>query len=117
MVRLNCLPLHAIIIIIQAMDVKKVIKERGFTIEETAKRMGITRITLTQNLSRNPTVGTLQRIADAIGCEVGDFFNSKAAEPELTALVECQGTFYKASTIDELKEIVSSVETQLTNIQ
>ena len=33
-----------------------------------------TRVTLAQNLSRNPTVGTLQKIADVIGCKVGDFF-------------------------------------------
>lgn len=38
------------------------------------KKMGITRVTLAQNLSRNPTVGTLQKIADVIGCKVGDFF-------------------------------------------
>ena len=37
------------------------------------KKMGITRVTLAQNLSRNPTVGTLQKIADVIGCKVGDF--------------------------------------------
>lgn len=56
------------------MDVKKVIKERGFTIEQVANTMGITRVTLSQTLSRNPTVDTLQRIANVIGCKVGDFF-------------------------------------------
>lgn len=42
--------------------------------EAVAKKMCITRVTLAQNLSRNPTVGTLQKIADVIGCKVGDFF-------------------------------------------
>lgn len=56
------------------MDIKVKIKERGWTIERVAKEMGITRITLSQNISRNPTVKTLQRIADIIGCNVGDFF-------------------------------------------
>lgn len=56
------------------MDVKKIIKERGFTIEQVANTMGITRVTLSQTLSRNPTVDTLQRIANVIGCKVGDFF-------------------------------------------
>lgn len=56
------------------MEVKTIIKQKGFTIEAVAKKMGITRVTLTQNLSRNPTVGTLQKIADVIGCKVGDFF-------------------------------------------
>ena len=59
------------------MDVKAVIKEKGWTIERVAAEMGITRVTLSQNLSRNPTVNTLQRIADVIGCNVGDFFRDE----------------------------------------
>lgn len=56
------------------MNIKKVIKEKGFTIEQVANSMGITRVTLSQTLGRNPTVDTLQRIANVIGCKVGDFF-------------------------------------------
>ena len=66
------------------MDIKKVIKDRGWTIERVAAEMptkkngveskGINRVTLMQTLSNNPTIGTLQRIADIIGCKVGDFF-------------------------------------------
>ena len=56
------------------MDIKSIIKEKGYTIEQVAKKMGVTRVTLTQSLSRNPTLYTLQRVADAIGCKVGEFF-------------------------------------------
>lgn len=56
------------------MDVKGVIKKHGFTMDKVAQELGITRVTLSQNLSRNPTVNTLQKIADVIGCKVGDFF-------------------------------------------
>lgn len=59
------------------MDVRTIIKEKGFTIEQVAKEMGITRFTFTQNLSRNPTMKTLQRIADVLGCKVGDFFKDE----------------------------------------
>lgn len=59
------------------MDVKSIIKEKGWTIERVAAEMGITRVTLSQNLSRNPTVNTLQRIASVIGCNVGDFFRDE----------------------------------------
>ena len=48
------------------MEVKTIIKQKGFTMEAVAKKMGITIVTLAQNLSRNPTVGTLQKIADII---------------------------------------------------
>ena len=71
------------------MDIKKVIKEKGFTLEQTATKMGISRITLMQSLSGNPTVNTLQRVADAIGCRVVDFFadelgNTIPANPTFT---------------------------------
>jgi len=59
------------------MDVKSVIKEKGWTIEKVAGEIGISRVTLFQNLSRNPTVHTLQRVADVIGCNVGDFFRDE----------------------------------------
>ena len=59
------------------MDVKSIIKEKGWTIERVASEMGISRVTLSQNLSRNPTVNTLQRIATVIGCRVGDFFRDE----------------------------------------
>lgn len=58
----------------RTMDVKAVIKEKGWTQERVAEKMGISRITLNQNLARNPTINTLQRIANVIGCNVGEFF-------------------------------------------
>lgn len=64
------------------MDVKSVIRKKGYTFEQVAEKMGITRITLTQNLGRNPTINTLQRVADAIGCKVGDFFVDDVSEDE-----------------------------------
>ena len=56
------------------MDVKGIAKQRGFTMTAIAEKMGITYVTLSQTLSRNPTIKTLQRIADILGCRVGDFF-------------------------------------------
>lgn len=71
------------------MEVKTIIKQRGFTMEAVAKKMGITRVTLAQNLSRNPTVGTLQKIADVIGCKVGDFFVDDMDIKENTNTITC----------------------------
>ena len=68
------------------MDVKNVIKQRGYTIEQIAEKMGVTRVTLTQNLSRNPTINTLQRIADAVGCKVGDFFLDEMDNQDMNAI-------------------------------
>ena len=50
-------------------DIDKVYEPGVYAIKGTSYN-----VTLAQNLSRNPTVGTLQKIADVIGCKVGDFF-------------------------------------------
>lgn len=71
------------------MDVKSVIRKKGYTFEQVAEKMGITRITLTQNLGRNPTINTLQRVADAIGCKVGDFFVDDVSEDEGSNTIVC----------------------------
>lgn len=70
------------------MKVKEIIKAKGFTLTEVANRIGISRVTLTQNLERNPTVGTLRRIADAIGCQVGDFFADEVSPQQDTHSTE-----------------------------
>ncbi|MBO5399142.1 MAG: helix-turn-helix transcriptional regulator [Alistipes sp.] len=58
------------------MDIKRVIKQRGLTVKEVAARMGIAKEGLSVHINGNPSVQVLERIADAVGCEVGDFFTS-----------------------------------------
>jgi len=77
------------------MDVKSIIKQKGFTMEQVAENLEITRVTLAQNLSRNPTVNTLQKIADVIGCKVGDFFADELEEDKNTITCPKCGTKFK----------------------
>ena len=90
------------------MDIKKVIKERGYTIEEVAKKMGISRVTLSQNMSRNPTIGTLERIANAIGCKVVDFFQDE--QSPFSAIVKYNGELKEVTSVGELEKIVSELK-------
>jgi transcriptional regulator with XRE-family HTH domain len=58
------------------LHIKEVMKNKGFTVQEVADRMGISRVGLSQHINGNPSVEVLERIAIAIGCKVGDFFDS-----------------------------------------
>jgi transcriptional regulator with XRE-family HTH domain len=78
------------------MDVKGVIKEKGWTIEKVAAEMknrdgtrGVSPVTLHQNLSRNPTINTLQKIAYVIGCNVGEFFKDELEQPNDPNTITC----------------------------
>lgn len=79
------------------MDIKSIIKQKGLTMEDVAERMGISRVTLSQTLSGNPTMSTLQRIADALGCKVGEFFLDELEEKNFIVCPNCGARF-------ELKE-------------
>ena len=65
--------------------------------EEVAERMGVSRVTLSQTLSGNPTMSTLQRIADALECKVGEFFLDELEEKNFIICPKCGARF-------ELKE-------------
>ena len=56
------------------LRIKDVIKEKGMTITELAEKMGINRVNLSNMVNGNPTVETLNKIADAIGCPVTELF-------------------------------------------
>ena len=71
------------------MNIKGVIKEKGYTIEQVALKMGVTRVSLTQSLSKNPTISTLQRVADSIGCKVVDFFVDELESTTITPDFKC----------------------------
>ncbi len=65
------------------MDIKKVIKERGYTLVQVATEMGITKSAISQIVNGNPNITTLRKIADIIGCQLTDFFDDET-EPRIT---------------------------------
>lgn len=68
-----------------ALNIKRAIKERGFEVRQVAARMGITPTALSQHLNGkmykgrrvepNPSMEILQRIANAIDCDVVELFD------------------------------------------
>ncbi|MCB6684209.1 helix-turn-helix domain-containing protein [Alistipes finegoldii] len=66
------------------LRVKEICKEKGMQMQELADKLGITRITLTRNISGNPTIGTLESIAAALGVSVPELF-----APQPTNAITC----------------------------
>lgn len=56
------------------LNIKKTIKDYGLEVREVAKRMEISPTGLSQHINGNPSVEVLQRIADAIGCDISELF-------------------------------------------
>lgn len=71
------------------MDIKKIVKEKGYTMAKVADELGINRVTLAQSLSGNPTLHKLQDVADVLGCSVGDFFRDEMSEKSPSVSFSC----------------------------
>lgn len=66
------------------MDIQAVIKAKGFTQNQVAEALGVTKSSLSQSVHNdNTSIKMMKRIADVIGCKVGDFFRDEI-EPEAT---------------------------------
>ena len=60
------------------MRIKQAIKESGSSVGELAQKMGVSRQTISRQINgANITVGTVQKIADALGLPVGQLFEQK----------------------------------------
>lgn len=74
------------------IDIKKTCKSHGVSLVSLAERLGVSRQTVhyyCEQGDRNP-VSQLQRIADAIGCSVSDFFEEDTrSAPRPTNTITC----------------------------
>ena len=57
------------------MDIFSIIKNNGHSVTEVAEKMGIAQSTLSMSIKRgNPTVKTLEKMAEAMNINVVEFF-------------------------------------------
>ena len=58
------------------LHIKEALKKRGLKQNELSDRLGINRVSLSRLLSdkNDMRMSTITKIADAIGCDVADFF-------------------------------------------
>lgn len=54
--------------------IKEICKAKGVLFKDLAKEVGITDVGLRQSLRGNPTIGTLEKIASALGVSLSELF-------------------------------------------
>lgn len=98
------------------MDIKKVIREQGWTLERLASEMkgkdgikGISQPSVSSIINGNPTLDKLREIAQIIGVSLSKLVADD--NTSLTALVDYKGTLYRADSIGELEMVVEKIKT------
>ena len=68
------------------MHIKEALKKRGLKQNDLAERLGINRVSLSRLLSdkNDMRISTIKKIADAIGCDVAEFFTPVETTDNIT---------------------------------
>ena len=86
------------------LRIKEVIKEKGLTIENLSEMLQINRVTLSKQIHGNPTVETLQRLAEVLQVDIRELFVPS-------------GTKDPADPIEAMKEIRTIAENVILSNQ
>lgn len=90
------------------LRVKEICKAKGLQMQELAERLGVTRVTLTRNISGNPTVETLEKIAEALGVEVVELFKPETGD--FIAFIDHRGNLYRCDTIAQTRALLDRLD-------
>lgn len=90
------------------LRIKELCKARGITQKDLADKSGFSRVGLAKAISGNPTIGTLQKVADALGVEFLELFAPKRAD--FTAFIDYRGELHRFDTIEAIKAYLSTIE-------
>lgn len=93
------------------LRIKEAIKDRGLTVKDVADMLGVTKQSLHNLITKgNPTFNSLCEIASVIGVPISELYLDGDDHKNLTALVYHNDSYYRASSLDELKNIVAIIE-------
>ncbi|WP_404812060.1 helix-turn-helix domain-containing protein [Capnocytophaga canimorsus] len=88
--------------------IKDILKEKNMTMAELSEKLGIHRVTLSQNLSRNPTIDTLHKIANALDVPLASIFVEDYKQ--INGFIEYKGIVYKIKSFNDLRNIMNLEE-------
>ena len=90
------------------LRVKSICKEKGLLMEELANKLGVARVNLTKTINGNPTIGTLEKIAEALDVPFLDLFENNE-KSEANGYVELDGVIYKITNKEDIKHLADKL--------
>lgn len=96
------------------LRISELARQRGMTIADIAKEIGISRVNLSNSLNGNPTLSRLREVAKVLNVEVSELFKS-ANMPQVSGYLEYRGVITKIESLDALKEFINKIDSE--NIQ
>lgn len=95
------------------LQVQRICKEKGLTMQEVASRLGITYQSLYDSIKGNPTLKRLQDIANALDVEVSELF---APKEDFIAFVRINGETQTFTRMCDLSYWIHGIRKESDNL-
>ena len=92
------------------LRIKDICKQKGLLQKELAEKVGVTDIALRASLKGNPTVGTLEKVANALNVEVWELFTESPGESEISGFIKAKGTIYEIKSRQDIENMLKSIQ-------
>ena len=85
--------------------------QRGLTMSDIAKKVGISRVNLSNSLNGNPTLSRLKEVAAILNVEVSELFKTSSTS-EISGFVEYNGKIIKIDSKESLRALVNDINAE-----
>ncbi len=91
------------------LSVKEVCKEKGLTIQDLADKMEMKRESLSRAINGNPTLETLEKIANALEVDITELFASSSSGG-IIGVIRIRDTNYNINSVPDLSRLLDRIE-------
>ena len=91
------------------LSVKEVCKEKGLTIQDLADKMEMKRESLSRAINGNPTLETLERIANALEVDITELFAPSSSDG-IIGVIRIRDINYNINSVPDLSRLLDRIE-------
>ncbi len=92
--------------------IKQIAKEKGLKMSDIAHEMGINPVNFSASINKNPTLGTLYRIANVLDVDIHELFMFRKPIPEVTGYLEVRGEIIKVNNRSDIIRALDMLDKQ-----
>ena len=95
-----------------ALRVKQIAKQKGLTMTKVAELMKVHPVNLSTTLNGNPTLTTLCKVAEVLGVEVADLFETES-RPTISGFVKVGNDVMEISSVADVERVLENAKSLL----
>ena len=91
------------------LRVKEIVKQKGLTLAKVAEELKIHPVNLSTTLNGNPTIATLEKIANVLGVDVTDLIETEN-KPIVSGFVKVNREVLEITSVADLEQALAKAK-------